>query len=32
MRMEQGVAGALPPSLVLKNFCMPTARKLMHIN
>ena len=24
-----GVAGAPPPSLVLKNFCMPTARKLM---
>jgi len=35
MRMEQGVAGAPPPSkkhlrcMVLKNFCMPTARKLM---
>jgi len=23
-----GVAGALPPALVLENFCMPTARKL----
>jgi len=25
------VAGAPPPSVVLENFCMPTARKLMQI-